>query len=127
MYLTYITLGILFIATLRSFLDELCRNQETAHYIVRFQVFMEYTYQRLFMKISNNWNISRKIEVNMKRVIATPIDDSPKERPQNNNELSFGRDREAGDGAIFSKYLPALYIYIYIYCRSKLSIDTQIK
>ena len=52
--MSYTTLGLLLLATLKSIFDEICK-QETAHYTLRHKIFMEYAYQHLFQRISKKW------------------------------------------------------------------------
>ena len=53
--LTYISLGMLLLATLKSFIDEFFKEKETVHYKARERVFMEYAYQHLFRRVSKEW------------------------------------------------------------------------
>ena len=70
MVLTYISMGLLLLATLKSFLDEMLKKRETAHYIVRHQIFMEYAYQHLFMRVSQTWHPTTNGDISKEQMIA---------------------------------------------------------
>ena len=111
-------MGLLILATIKSFLDEFCKKNETANYKVRHRVFMEYAYQHLFKRQSRNWNLINE----------SSVQDNQRIEPENSRDHIAGqildettfdspvRTMHEVDTSLKNKEARCkIYIYIYIY------------